>query len=145
MPHCLVVGVRRAVRDRITLENVVSKVHTEKQRKAESDPKRAITAMLSEAGLSELSASDIQDIKAMLAQQRRGGPSQPKKRCDKCGAFHMGTCFAQMIADGKYPDAFKKLDVATRGKFETLSIRAILQAQLLALEDDAAGVDATEA
>ena len=42
-------------------------------------------------------------------------------------------------------DAFKKLDVATRGKFETLSIRAILQAQLLALEDEAAGVDATEA
>ena len=94
----------------ITLENIVSKVHTEKQRRVESDPKRAITAMLSEAGLSELSASDVQDIKAMLAQQRRGGPSQPKKRCDKCGAFHMGTCFAQMIADGKYPDAFKKLD-----------------------------------
>ena len=42
-------------------------------------------------------------------------------------------------------DAFKRLDAATRQRYETMSIKAGLAAHLAEIEDDAAGVDATEA
>jgi len=42
-------------------------------------------------------------------------------------------------------DAFKRLDPATRQRYEAMSIKAGLAAHLAEIEDDAAGVDTTEA
>ena len=49
-------------------------------------------------------------LQALVAAARRNGgnSNRPEKKCDQCGIYHGGTCFAKILADGGTPPGFDK-------------------------------------
>jgi len=77
-----------------TLEGIVRKVHNTAPVAMSSLSKEKLFAMFTDAGIS----LDDDALRA-LAVRAPGGRNASK--CDKCGRYHAGSCFAAMLAKGE--------------------------------------------